>query len=230
MCARIKTIFLLVIFLVVTSCVSHQRVEERAEELPANAWYFDSITFEVAPVTTAEKPDLDALDLFRERLHTNHLCHRNSVRFIVHKPTALFQVGPWNTPLLHHYEARHRTIQDKAPNDRHLFAFIAYIRGPWIDLGGVKLLGGIQYNTTAFAIFKGGAGNREAAVLLHEFGHLIGLVKDKDRENHDDDHQYHCANKRCVMFWSAPRNWSDFDYFCKRDIRRRVIERIVEDD
>jgi len=230
MCARIKLYFLVMLFIGLTSCVSQQRHEVWIKEFPADAWYFDSVTFEIAPVLSTDLPAAGALDYLRDRLHTNHLCHRDSVRFIIREPIMLFHVGPWSNPLIQHYEVQQRTIHDKALDDRHFFVFVAYIRGNWVDMDGIKFLGGIQYGPSSFAIFKDGAGSREPAVLLHEFGHLLGMVKDKTRENYDSSHQYHCVNAHCVMFWSTPHAKADFDFFCKRYIRRRVAERVAEDN
>jgi len=226
--AHIKSILLCAALLGLSSCAS-LRIGGEADNLPLDAWYFESVTFEIAPVTTSAAPDPAALALFRSRLHSNRICHRDNVRFIIQKPMYLIHIVPWNGGLLAQYETRHRTIRDREPDDRHLIVFVPYIMGPWVDIEGIKQLGGVQYSPTAFAIFKGGAGKREAAVLLHEFGHLIGMVKNKDRENHDDDHRHHCANKRCVMFFSAPYARADFDYYCQRYIQRRIAQRARED-
>jgi hypothetical protein len=40
----------------------------------------------------------------------------------------------------------------------------------------------------------------ERSILLHEFGHLLGLT-DNHSTHSDKDHTFHCINKNCVMFW-----------------------------
>ena len=187
-------------------------------------WYYDSIVFEIAPVGSSA-PSPAALEQFRQSLDKNRFCPKEHVYFIEHDPEPLLPPMLWHGPLLTAFEDTHRVLYDDDPEDRHLNVFVPYISGAWLAQDGIRLLGGLQYAPTAFAIFKPGASNREAAVLLHEFGHIIGLVKDLNRDNHDDSHPYHCANKRCVMFYTAPLVDADFDYYCRRDIRRWIMGR-----
>lgn len=46
----------------------------------------------------------------------------------------------------------------------------------------------------------------ESRVLLHEFGHLMGLVNTGapvQSDHYDEDHGKHCTNKRCLMYHLA---------------------------
>lgn len=46
----------------------------------------------------------------------------------------------------------------------------------------------------------------ESRVLLHEFGHLMGLVNTGapvQSDHHDEEHGKHCTNKRCLMYHLA---------------------------
>ena len=222
----IRPIFVfLLLFVGLTSCGSlHSRM---VSDGPTDLWLYDSILFEIAPITSTTKPNKTALDIFRDRLHTNRICKRNKIKFLVHRPPPLPQGLPpfWNSHFLALYEEVTRKIQVVDITNRNLVVYVPYIDGLWLENGPPKVLGGIQYHPTAFVIFKSGAGSREAGVLLHEFGHMIGLVKDSTRANHDDYHQHHCANKYCAMFWTAPGADSDYDYYCKRYIRRQIALR-----
>lgn len=181
-------------------------------------WLYDSVTFEIAPITSAE-PSPRALEIFRDRLHANHICRRTGITFNVRQTAPGLPPGmPWNLGVLHSYETLRRSNLDTDPYDRDLKVFVAYIDGIWMEGGVLKFLGGIQYSNTAFAIFKSGAADREAAVLLHEFGHLIGLVKNESALNHDETHRHHCVVRRCVMYFTAPDNESDFDLYCRQEI------------
>lgn len=45
----------------------------------------------------------------------------------------------------------------------------------------------------------------EQAILVHEFGHALGLVNigiPLQSPHHDEAHGAHCVNDRCVMFWA----------------------------
>jgi len=186
------------------------------------AWMFESITFEIAPITSAS-PDPRALDLFRNRLHENHFSHRDRIDFRVRRNVNAVSPGAiWDMEMLRTYESHRRFLFDDDPTDSDLNVFVAYIDGPWLDETGLRLLGGIQYSPSAFAIFKTGAIGREESVLLHEFGHLIGLVNVETCANHDSEHSRHCVNQSCAMFYTAPGRNADFDPYCKREIARLI--------
>jgi len=200
------------------------------EAPPDLGWLFDSITFEIAPITSAE-PSPRALDTFRNRLHENHLCRRENVSFIMRRTVAGPPPGmPWSSGLLTGYESLRRSAHDDDPLDRDLKVFVAYIDGPWLEGGTLRFLGGLQYGPSAFAIFKSGAGDREASVLLHEFGHVLGLVKVETSENHDPVHTHHCVIRSCVMYWCAPGPDSNFDLYCRRQIIAMIRARDVDDE
>ncbi len=77
---------------------------------------------------------------------------------------------------------------------------------------------GVAYDPTSFAIFEktirdhsGGIGqpsliSLEATGLLHEFGHLLGLVNNGTTmtEHHQDvGNGYHCTDSDCIMYYAA---------------------------
>lgn len=224
---RIRSLVLTCVCLALTSCAPSQFGVMNGLDDPftETSWYYDSIIFEISPIGTTCAPDPAALEIFRARLDQNRLCPADRVTFVVRSPVVSVVPPVWSCPALSIFEASQRKLWDKDEDDRDLVAFVSYVTGLYHDFDGVKSLGGLQYGPTSFTIFKNGAGEREAGVLLHEFGHLIGMVKDPTRDNHDDAHERHCANKRCVMFWTTPGPLADFDYYCKRDLRRRISAR-----
>lgn len=77
-----------------------------------------------------------------------------------------------------------------------------------------KTLGVSIGNTTIIAIFKDVINNSsqteevkafvEQATLVHEMGHALGLVQTGvpvTSDHHDEDHQGHCTNQDCVMYY-----------------------------
>jgi hypothetical protein len=190
------------------------------ETKPSAPHYFKHITFEVAPISSAV-PDPVALENFRERLHENRICNRNNIEFRIRPLVELTGFpGVWTGGIIRAYEIQRRTLIDLDPDDKDLVVFIAYIDGAFSQRGRVRNLGGIQYSSTAFAIFKHGACDREDSVLLHEFGHLLGMLKNKKHENYDKKHPSHCVDKRCVMFWSAPKGNANFCKPCRNELHR----------
>jgi len=71
----------------------------------------------------------------------------------------------------------------------------------------------------------------ETAVLVHEFGHLLGLVNinyESQRPHEDPEHPHHTINDRSVMYWSVELGFSysnlrrtppiDFEEECVDDL------------
>ena len=109
---------------------------------------------------------------------------------------------------------------------------------------GNKLLGMAYGNTSAVLYGKNIHNNvrppgailsraeLETSVLLHEIGHLLGLVNKgsvKQLDHEDRVNHNHCANERCLMFWlTETRNLSkinlkghipSLDEHCLEDLR-----------
>lgn len=104
-------------------------------------------------------------------------------------------------------------------NDSGILAVhLLYINGNFeSDTSSSKTLGTAYFNTSAVIYEKNiqelsdeiNEPNRidlETTVLLHEFGHLLGLVDlgSPMQNNHlDTDHDKHCNNESCLMFWKV---------------------------
>jgi hypothetical protein len=211
--------FVSALSMVLVACVSPPAAYDHGS-CRHDKWLFDEVTFEIAPVSSS-MPSPRALDKFRLRLHQNNICDYKKIKFIVRK-AAVRTAQAWNGFVLHSYELLRRARHDIDPEDRSLNVFVAYIDGPWIEAGRVRRLGGIQYGPSAFAVFKKGAGDRESSVLLHEFGHMIGLVKSSSAPNYDRQHKNHCAIQTCAMFHTAPGVDADYDLHCKKQIRSLI--------
>lgn len=209
---RLRILLLFLVFLIVNaSCVGVTPVQDASD--PSDDWAYDSILFEIAPVATDTLPSQDALDWFRDRLHDYRFCDKASISFVVMSEDDRPGPALWDLSSLVYYTARRRASHSDMA-DRKLVIFVPYITGPYLGFDGLKVLGGIQYQSTAFAIFRDGVGDREPAVLLHEFGHLLGIADDAPHGNVDPDHTSHCADDRCVMYWSTPTRYSRFDDHC----------------
>ena len=114
----------------------------------------------------------------------------------------------WTAALLSDYEKKHRTIQGDANT---ITIFIAYLPGS-IDETTI----GQAYGNTSFAVFmdQTSSDNEEKIILLHEFGHLLGLVRGSHK---DSAHGYHCQNRKCAMYWVIEYNQDDFDQDCQEE-------------
>ena len=105
------------------------------------------------------------------------------------------------------------------PGGDTMVLYILYLNGHHArDTSNEKILG-VHYGRASIAIFKetidssGGvigslfsANDVERSVLVHEFGHTIGLVNNglKMVKNHEDpQHRAHSTNKESVMYWAV---------------------------
>lgn len=119
-----------------------------------------------------------------------------------------------------------RSLEDEVRSEythKHdLAAYIFYAdKGYHTDGQSSKTLG-VAYSSSGMCIFKktiddnsGGLGQvsteeLESAVLIHEFGHILGLVNNGTAmtQNHEDPtNPGHCDNKDCLMYYAS--NTSD---------------------
>lgn len=94
-----------------------------------------------------------------------------------------------------------------------LAVYFLFTNGEYVN---PKILGEAYRNTSAVIYGKAiqqntgkvGKPNRtklESTILLHETGHLLGLVNKgsaAQSEHVDERHASHCSNKDCLMYWS----------------------------
>jgi predicted Zn-dependent protease len=122
-------------------------------------------------------------------------------------------------------ERKNRTA---VTNGTQLALYILYTNGKYIN----DKIFGLAYRNTSAVIFgenikeysgRIGQPNRtklEATVLLHEMGHLLGLMEKgtpMQEEHHDETHSSHCRNRKCLMYYSIGTN-DKFGYLIKGNI------------
>ena len=89
---------------------------------------------------------------------------------------------------------------------------ILYLNGEFEDNNNAL---GIAYKGSSFAMFQEkiedaaflfiSAQDIEKAVLVHEYGHLLGLVNmgyTSPHDHEDPDHPHHSNNEESVMYWA----------------------------
>lgn len=117
----------------------------------------------------------------------------------------------WSVDDLEAAEDAHR---DNDPGGNTMVLYVLYVDGEFEENSGVI---GIKYGPTSVAIFKerirsgsftGPLGlsvaEAEQAVLVHEFGHAIGLVNagiPMVEDHEDEEHPGHSDNSDSVMYW-----------------------------
>lgn len=130
------------------------------------------------------------------------------------------------------------------PKQETLSAFILFADADYAGNQGNSKALGIAYDPTSMAIFEktlrdysGGVGQPtlytlEATALIHEFGHLFGLVNNGTamQVHHQDvSNGHHCTDQSCIMYYAAETtdvlgfltggDVPQFDAKCLADIR-----------
>ena len=206
---------LIAFFLVVlTSCTSLQ-----VQEKPPTARYlYDNITIEIQQTDSigVVQSNLTAL---KNSLHKYRICRKNRISIIVKNPVPA--PAAWTRETMLYFKRKHRTLFDRNPHDRHLIVHISLLPGIYLERGG-NIIGLAFKSNQYIALFN----NFSHYVLLHEFGHLIGLVDRSHRKEspRNSTRPNHCNRKSCVMFWRASR-LGKFDDRCLKDIDRMISER-----
>ncbi|MFP5310486.1 MAG: hypothetical protein ACLGIR_13030 [Actinomycetes bacterium] len=107
------------------------------------------------------------------------------------------------------------SVRDVRSGDDALGLQVLYLRGGFVQDGQLTDAIGVAVSASVFAVFperwRGGVGLLgsasavERAVLVHEYGHLVGLIDltfTSDRPREDPDHPGHSRDQRSVMFWA----------------------------
>lgn len=188
----------------------------RTDILTSNT--YSKLLIEVIPVTsfTVAKADLEYIKT-KIRLY----CHKEIVEFVV-DPEVSYAALPtiyWNPSILSFYEFTHSRFTTTGDT---LVIRILIVPGlNWPDL----TVRGLAYGDYAFVLYRQQTTpDHDRAVMLHEFGHLIGLVNcgtpcQTNHQEIDPNHKPHCHNEKCVMYWCSPDGqYPDFDAPCKLDI------------
>lgn len=115
----------------------------------------------------------------------------------------------------------------------HVAYYVIWLDGTYVE-GGVEnknVLGVTIGNTGVIAMFKPviksagptlGDSLVEQTVLVHEFGHGVGLVNNGvplASQHQDTAHGAHCSNTECVMYWSVDGNNAARDF-----VQRKVTK------
>lgn len=154
-------------------------------------------------------------------------CHKAEVVIAIDNPLPMFTIfqAPlvvpyplWVLSSLKAFEVMHANFTTH--NDTVVIR-ILYLPGSYLPSPECR---GLAYDDYAFVIFRNLVEpHQERAVLVHELGHLLGLVNCgiKPVSDHQDDrHKWHCKNPKCVMYYSSPSTKdADYDAECKKDLK-----------
>jgi hypothetical protein len=173
---------------------------------------------DISPLTT------ESMVYFASKINEYKIA--KNVKFVLRKVPRPYTI-PWNTSLIKIFETQHRQMYDTKPKDKHLILFIACVPGPYIQ-GTRTNIAGLAYDDTSFAIFIDNVNKcNQGIVLLHEMGHILGLVDIKSRNEKpiNPERPSHCNDDDCNMFWCISSDNDDFCYKCMCDLKQLIIIR-----
>lgn len=205
---------LIVLFLLGGCQKYHERVDQKiiAHDFLSSEAY-DELVIEINYVNGFEPTEASIgslVDFLKERLH------KPGGISIIKKNITTPDAASFDLSIISDIEKNNRRNYSK----RHqLSCYVLFLDKEYAggSSGGGKVLG-VQYGTTSVALFGKTISDHsdgsflpsrsvlESTVLRHEFGHLMGLVNNGSPEtsSHSDlDHQPHCSNKNCLMYYKA---------------------------
>ncbi len=124
-------------------------------------------------------------------------------------------LAPYDINEIAGVESLNRTFYN---NGNVLTLFLLFIDGNYATDTTSNFTLGTAYRNTSFVMFENTIQNLsnsplepnrvtlESTVILHELGHLLGLVNlgsTMQTEHNDEAHDKHCDNENCLMFWKT---------------------------
>ena len=140
-------------------------------------------------------------------------CNKPNGISFVHTAISSPGVGAYSNQQLADVEKRYRSIET---HGNELTAFVYFADGEYAGNTDDEKVLGVTYDESSVAIFEktvrdysGGLlqpteASLETCILLHEFGHVLGLVNNGSPAqvaHEDGSHPRHCNNEDCLMYW-----------------------------
>src|SRR5581483_3189845 len=226
-----RALWILVLCFVI-GCCSYQSTENKQSRTPQrdllSSETYKTLIIEVMYVASVASPTQADLDYLKTKLQK--YCRKTNIVIAVDTPIPVSKVFTrfWDTATLTMFEnlcAVYQTTGDT------LVVRILYIPGVYASDIVVR---GLAYGDRACCLFiTAMTQSHERAVLLHELGHIMGLVNCgtpniRDHEEPQKGHKLHCKNEgKCVMYWCSPEVQDpEFCSECQLDIAANGGKRV----
>lgn len=221
-----RRLFLLLLALAATIALSVSTLPQpRAPILAITNGYLSDGQYPnlIVEITVAPGVSASTTALAYLRQSLLHYCHKKSVTILLKQPEAPAPSQNtllWFPPELAAYVDRHALLHSTGDT---AVMHIVYVAG--LDMIHPEHAG-IAYDNTCIIFQYNVAGEgEERSILLHEAGHLLGLVgfgATPAGDHQDPKHPHHCAGN-CVMYWQVRPIDSidlnpDFCELCRREL------------
>lgn len=213
-------VWILVFILGFVGCIGNPKPHPDPEPI-FRSYVLDELTIEVQSINGLAF-DTMQLDIFKSRCQEYSICKSTNIHFIV-KPSITSTKKSWSYSDIEVFRKKYRTLFDKDSKDRKVIVFLAHLQGNYSQ-PGMEGVAGVAVRNDFVVYFNRFSARAQAPILIHEFGHLLGLVDRTQREGDpsNPDREDHCNTVSCVMFWIA-NNGARFDGLCQRDIKGMLI-------
>lgn len=207
--------------LMLPGCASLSQNNLHVIPKPNKDFVLDMLVVEIQPVNDLTI-NPKALERVKSRLDEYKICREKDITFIT-KPSISAPKAAWWSSELRMLHQNHRTLHDTNISDRSLVLFLVNVPGIYLE-SGKQSVAGLAYDDDNFIVYFGSHSvDVQSSVIIHEIGHIIGLVDRSRREGDpvNPDRPPHCNNEKCVMYWISNRN-GRFDELCQRDIQTLI--------
>lgn len=177
-----------------------------------SAAHYQSIVVEVLYVTNF-RPQPQTLVNLRQFMEAR--LNKPGGITITEREIASPGASPYDINEIANIETANRT---KYNNGSVLTLYFLFLDGSSTSDTSSSFILGTAYRNTSFVMFENSIKNLsdsitepsrvdlETTVILHEFGHILGLVNlgsPMQTEHVDEAHDKHCDNQDCLMYWEA---------------------------
>lgn len=166
-------------------------------------------------------PTLADLDFFEARL--KQYCNKTDIfvsRFPRIVPRSELPANPvWDAAAARAFRDKYATHKT---HDEWLTMYALFVPGTDADDEGALRAGAAAFDSDLFIIYsEQWTYSSAGSVMLHEMGHLLGLVDNgTPRQSDHEEHDSHCNNNQCAMYWLQVANpRPDYDAACKADLK-----------
>ncbi|WP_222439101.1 zinc metalloprotease [Echinicola salinicaeni] len=226
----LSTHFFLFIFVafVFTSCFTDREVDERIESIKAAKRGIGASSNEILSANKFSSIDLEIQ--YMEGFPPNQTSIGTIVNWmesLVNKPVGI-NIIIKSIPAMGQENYTLDEIREIEDNNRSSYntgsalgMYILIVDGYFDQDTDTEFSLGISHRNTSLALMgqrilensgrvgKPSKEKLESTVLLHELGHLMGLVNlgsNMQVEHEDEEHEHHCNNKDCLMYWAVETN------------------------
>jgi hypothetical protein len=208
------------LFVILSSCEKETPYERNRSVRPNDFLSAETYTSLIVEIVYVEgmQPDATTVQNLKEFMAT--LLNKPAGISVIERSIPSPGMPTYTVDLLRQIELEQRSQNTE---DDRITAYFYFTDGEYSGSSSDSKVLGVAYDYSSMAIFKesvleysGGPGRPstarlETTVTEHEFSHILGLVNNGTPlvdNHHDDEHEGHCDNHDCLMYYLAET--SDF--------------------